>query len=294
MVVGGRRDGSEGSLEGADDPAVVVVEVRRVGACRRRRCEPPQHRDGRRSTWSRPAAMAARQSNRSSARAVVIACSMASDHSTHASMLSGCGWVSAGNLGGQPGHGVAVAESGEGDRSGAHQRAIAGGVGPALLERLRGVGLARRRVAGHRRARRGSARRRRGDHWRTTAPSRRRSPRRRRARRRARSARRAPSACRRSTRRAPSRSRHRPRARTGRSGWAVRTRTGRRGRRRPPRPPRPRRRGRSPPRRTPVLIPSLIGLLLGLLAAAPEVILVAPALWRDLPRQSLTVRSRPA
>ena len=41
-----------------------------------------------------PGATAATQSNGWSGRAVMIARSMASDHSTHASTLSGCGWVS--------------------------------------------------------------------------------------------------------------------------------------------------------------------------------------------------------
>ena len=58
----------------------------------------------------------------------MIARSMASDHSTHASTLSGCGWVSAATVGGEPGDGVAVADRRERHRPGPHQRAVAGRV----------------------------------------------------------------------------------------------------------------------------------------------------------------------
>ena len=70
---------------------------------------------------SRPATSAARQSNPPPAPAVVIAHSIASDHSTQASTLSGWGWVSDATRGGEAGDGSAVAHVGEHDRSRAHQ-----------------------------------------------------------------------------------------------------------------------------------------------------------------------------
>ena len=89
-----RRDRGERGLERADHPAVVRwTTPDRDRAASSMRVPPQPVRAG--STWSSPASTASRQSNASSSDDVITACSMASDHSTHASTLSGCGWVSA-------------------------------------------------------------------------------------------------------------------------------------------------------------------------------------------------------
>ena len=90
-----RRDRRVGGLEGADDPAVARRELPPDRARGHRRRAVATRRDATASMWSRPSSTAARQSNSPSAVAVVIARSMASDHSTQASTLSGWGWVSA-------------------------------------------------------------------------------------------------------------------------------------------------------------------------------------------------------
>ena len=144
--VGGRRDRRQRRLEGGDDPPVVVMEVGRVApGCLVDAGAPQVAATG--VDVVEPGGDGGDPVER-----LVGACRgdrpFDGQRPQHACLDAvGVRVGQLGDGGGQPGDGVTVAERGEGDRAGAHQRPVAGGVGPALLERL-GGGARRRTVAG--------------------------------------------------------------------------------------------------------------------------------------------------